>query len=213
MNVSELQRCERLIGRTLTTTQETQLESYAAWLAEEALDAGGIGPAEADRVWDRHILDAAAFVAVLPPDPVDDIPIVDIGSGVGLPGIVLAILLPERHIVLVDKSGRRCALQKRATRILEVANCEILQRVIPEQGIPAGVRVFRASLPVQDVLSLHASHPSHTDSVVALTRRSGGVLPQTLTNEAAHLGVEVRLERVGTDILDSPASFLIMSPL
>jgi 16S rRNA G527 N7-methylase RsmG len=213
MNLSELQRCERLIGRTLTTTQETQLQSYAGWLSEEALVAGGIGPAEANRVWDRHILDAAAFLTVLPQDPADDIPIVDIGSGVGLPGIVLAILLPARHIVLVDKSERRCALQRRAIRILGVANCEILQRVIPEQGIPAGVRVFRASLPVRDVLSLHISHPNHSESVVALTRRSGGLAPQTVVKDARGLGVEVRLERVGTDILDSPASFLIMRSL
>lgn len=213
MNLSELQRCEQLIGRPLTENQGVQLQSYASWLTDEALAAGGIGPAEADRVWDRHILDAAAFLTVLPQGSVDHEPIVDIGSGVGLPGIVLATLLPARHIVLVDRSGRRLALQKRAIRILGLSNCEPLQRVIPDQEIPHGIRVFRASLPVRDVLSLHVSHPSGTDSIVALTRRMEGIRPQTWENDAFRLGIDVRLERVGVDILDSPASFLIMRPL
>ncbi|HDL42259.1 MAG TPA: hypothetical protein ENG98_04520 [Actinobacteria bacterium] len=213
MQHTDVERCEQLIGRTLSETQKSQLRSYADWLADEALVAGGIGPREVDRLWDRHILDSAAFRVVLPADGATGAPIVDIGSGVGLPGIVLAILLPSTSVTLLDRSGRRHTLQKRALRILELTNCVAVQQDIPEQPIPHGIRVFRASLTAQEVLSLQASYPYHSASILALTRRMDSAIPETLAAEAARVGVGVRLERVGADVLDSPASFLIMTSL
>lgn len=213
MQHPDVERCEQLIGRTLSNTQRNQLITFADWLVGEALTAGGIGPGEGARLWDRHLLDSAAFTLVLPNPESTNTAIVDIGSGAGLPGIVLAILLPQTPITLVDRSGRRHGLQKRALRILELTNCDAVQHNIPEQSIPRGTRVFRASLPVREVLSLHSSHPDHAVSIVALSRRVDNMVPETLTEEAAGMGVKVRFEQVGGDILDSPAGFLIMTTL
>ncbi|NOX23267.1 MAG: hypothetical protein GXP36_09275 [Actinobacteria bacterium] len=213
MESSELERCVHLVGHTLSTKQREQLTSYAAWLADEAIVAGGIGPDEGTRLWDRHILDSAAFVAVLDDRLQDGVAIVDIGSGVGLPGIVLAILLPDTPVTLLDRSQRRHGLQRRAIRILDLQNCDSLQRDVPAQPVPRGVRVFRASLTPGEVLSLHVGSQNDHASIVALTRRTDGVLPDDLRTAAAAAGVDVRLHGIGADILDSPAWFLSMVTL
>ena len=105
--------------------QVQALRRYADWLIEEALPAGGIGPDEGARVWDRHVCDSLVFAAGWP----DAIPktACDLGSGVGLPGIPLAILWPGTRWTLVDRSGRRVELLRRAVRILGLDNVEIVQ--------------------------------------------------------------------------------------
>jgi len=70
---------------------------YAALLAGPAIDRGLLGPAEAERLWDRHLLNCAA-VAELVPSPSS---LVDLGSGPGLPGVVLAVLLPDVSVTLL----------------------------------------------------------------------------------------------------------------
>lgn len=74
-------------------------------LVEHGVERGLIGPREVDRLWSRHILNSAAVVPFLPQVGV----IVDLGSGAGLPGVVIAAMLPEAEIVLVEPMERRCA--------------------------------------------------------------------------------------------------------
>ena len=80
-----------------------QAERYAALLAGPGVERGLIGPAEAERIWDRHLLNCAA-VAELIPRPCT---LVDLGSGAGLPGIVLAMLLPDGRVSLLEPMARR----------------------------------------------------------------------------------------------------------
>ena len=107
-------------GVSIDDGQRTQLERYAAWLREEGLAAGGIGPHEANRVWERHIADSIAFsdAATLGG------PVVDLGTGVGLPAVPLAIVHPGCAFLAVDRSGRRIDLLSRVIRILGIANLE-----------------------------------------------------------------------------------------
>ena len=111
--------------RIPTTPQQTALlERFADWLIDEASDAGGIGPQEADRIDDRHIADSVAFLMGFANDVGS---IVDLGSGVGLPGLPLAILRPSTHFTLVDRSGRRYALAARAVRVLGLSNVDLIR--------------------------------------------------------------------------------------
>ena len=98
------------------------LERYERWLAEEALPAGGIGPAEADRLTDRHIGDSISYMAAIGDPPAE---IIDYGSGVGLPGIPLALVSPSTTVVLRDRSKRRAELMDRAVNILDLSNVRI----------------------------------------------------------------------------------------
>jgi 16S rRNA (guanine(527)-N(7))-methyltransferase RsmG len=136
-------------GVILDDCQLRALDRYATWLLDEATLAGGIGPNEADSVVDRHLLDSLSFLAPLEETPGS---LLDIGTGVGLPGIPLAVALPETDVVLVDRSGRRCTLLNRAIRVLDLENVEVMQVDISEVQVRADVAVSRASLPPSELL-------------------------------------------------------------
>lgn len=98
-----------------------QVEAYARRLEAEGELRGLIGPREVPRIWDRHILNSAAVVQFLPQRGV----IADIGSGAGLPGIVVAALRPEASVYLVEPMERRCAWLTEIASDLGLANVEV----------------------------------------------------------------------------------------
>lgn len=86
-------------------------ERFASMLAEQGPERGLIGPREVDRLWERHILNSALLADAIDPSART---LVDIGSGAGLPGVVLAIALPDVKVTLVE------TMQRRATWLEEV---------------------------------------------------------------------------------------------
>ncbi len=78
-------------------------DQYAVLLATDGVVRGLIGPREAPRLWDRHLLNCAVLAEAIPRDS----SVCDIGSGAGLPGIVLAIARPDLSITLVEPLLRR----------------------------------------------------------------------------------------------------------
>lgn len=135
-------------GLTIDAHQEADLRRFEAWLVDEAADAGGIGPREAPLVWERHVLDSLMFARPLVATGSTDV--VDIGTGVGLPGLPLAVALPDISWRLVDRSGRRVRLLRRAIRLLGLENAEALERsadrYLAERG-PEPALVMRGVLP------------------------------------------------------------------
>lgn len=79
------------------------VEAFHAFLAEEGELRGLVGPREVARLWERHLLNSAAVVPFLPEDGL----IVDVGSGAGLPGIVIAAMRPQAQVMLVEPMERR----------------------------------------------------------------------------------------------------------
>jgi 16S rRNA (guanine527-N7)-methyltransferase len=78
-------------------------QRYAAWLADDGVVRGLIGPREAPRLWERHLLNCAVLGEAVPADA----RVADLGSGAGLPGLVLAIARPDVHVTLVEPLLRR----------------------------------------------------------------------------------------------------------
>jgi 16S rRNA (guanine(527)-N(7))-methyltransferase RsmG len=117
----------------------------------EAMKAGGIGPYESERIDNRHIGDSLLFAGGFPVSPEQ---ILDVGSGVGLPGIPLSVIMPDTRFSLLDRSGRRVDLMKRAVRVLDLENVEVVRGDISEWEKPMDGIVSRASLsPDQAVTS------------------------------------------------------------
>lgn len=137
------------LGVELTQNQIDLLHTYRDWLVAEAIPAGGLGPDEADRVNERHIGDSLVFFRFLGSRP----EVWDLGSGVGLPGIPLAILSPNSSFSLIDRSGRRCDLMKRAVRVLGLGNVEVVQEEIDELVGPTDAIVSRGTHPPLRMLS------------------------------------------------------------
>ncbi|MGH3565374.1 MAG: 16S rRNA (guanine(527)-N(7))-methyltransferase RsmG [Pseudonocardia sp.] len=80
-------------------------ERYAQHLATSGVERGLVGPREATRVWERHVLNCAVVAELVP----DGAHLVDVGSGAGLPGIPLALARPDLRVVLVERLARRVA--------------------------------------------------------------------------------------------------------
>ncbi len=96
-------------------------ERYAVLLAGPGVERGLIGPRETARLWDRHLLNCAA-VAELIPHPGT---VIDLGSGGGLPGIVLAMLLGDAEIVLLEPMLRRASFLTECVRVLGLGNARV----------------------------------------------------------------------------------------
>lgn len=78
-------------------------QRYAALLTGTGISHGLLGPREAARIWERHLLNCAVLTELLPAGA----RVVDVGSGAGLPGLVLAIRRPDLRVDLVESLQRR----------------------------------------------------------------------------------------------------------
>ncbi len=96
-------------------------ERYAAFLAEAGVERGLIGPREADRLWERHLINCAVVSEAVP----EEAQVVDIGSGAGLPGIVLAIVRPDLRITLLEPLLRRTTFLNECVELLGLRNVEV----------------------------------------------------------------------------------------
>jgi len=127
-------------------------ERYAELLAGPGVERGLIGPRETTRLWDRHLLNCAA-VAGLVPDPSS---VVDLGSGAGLPGLVLAMLLPESEVVLLEPMARRAAFLEECARVLGLRNAAVCRARAQEVAgqLAADVVTARAVAPLDRLAGL-----------------------------------------------------------
>lgn len=142
-HVKHVRSAARYCGIDLTDGQFDLLGEYADFLRGEAYRAGGIGPGEPDRLEKRHLADSILFASQL--GNRDEI--WDLGTGVGLPGVPLAIVLPDTSFVLVDRSSRRVQLLRRVVRILDLPNCQVVEGEIEDLTGDVTGLVARASLP------------------------------------------------------------------
>jgi 16S rRNA (guanine527-N7)-methyltransferase len=92
------------------------IERYAALLAGAGVERGLLGPRETPRLWERHLLNCAGLADLLEPGSV----VADLGSGAGLPGLVLAALRPDVTVVLVEPLLRRATFLEEAVAELEL---------------------------------------------------------------------------------------------
>jgi 16S rRNA (guanine527-N7)-methyltransferase len=96
-------------------------ERYAEFLAEAGVQRGLIGPREVDRLWDRHLINCAVLAEVI----TERASVVDIGSGAGLPGIVLAIVRPDLSITLLEPLLRRTTFLSECVTMLDLRNVKV----------------------------------------------------------------------------------------
>jgi 16S rRNA (guanine527-N7)-methyltransferase len=93
-------------------------EQYAEALATSGVERGLLGPREVPRLWERHLLNCAAVIELVPPD----VRLVDVGSGAGLPGVVIAIARPDVEVTLVEPLLRRVTWLGEVMATLELTN-------------------------------------------------------------------------------------------
>ena len=122
------------------------LERYAALLAGAGVERGLIGPRETPRLWERHLLNCAGVAELLEPGQV----VADVGSGAGLPGIVLAAMRPDVTVVLVEPLLRRATFLEEVVAELELRTA-VVRRARAEElagKVQVDVVVARAVAPL-----------------------------------------------------------------
>jgi len=98
----------------------------------------------------HHLLDCAAPFKLLEEKGES---ICDVGSGGGLPGIVLAILLKERNFVLVERSAKRCGFLRNVVSLCNLSDrVEVVEKDLKEIKQKFSIVTFRAVSPLQDIV-------------------------------------------------------------
>ncbi len=190
-------------ARRMFGAQLPHAERYAAILATEGITRGLLGPREASRLWDRHLLNCVAVAELISRDN----KVIDVGSGAGLPGIALAIARPELYMTLFEPLLRRHAFLQDVSRNLELPQIQVLRRRAKTSSadISAHIVTARAVAPLERLVGW----------CLPLLRRGGRLLAikgRNAEEELRAAGTALREHRVsaarvvrcGEGILDSP---------
>lgn len=188
-----------------------RLASYARLLAGPGTERGLIGPREVPRLWDRHLLNCAVVADLVPQAARVD----DIGSGAGLPGVVLALLRPDLEVTLVEPLLRRTVFLDEVVAQLDLGNVRVVRMRAEDRAreVTAGGRA------PADVVTVRAVAPLARLAGWCLPLlRDGGLLlafkgasAQAELDEAGRSiaragGHRAELLSVGTGIVDPPTT-------
>ena len=127
-----------------------RIAAFAELLRAHGVERGLIGPREPSRLWERHLLNSASVLPYLPPGSV-----ADVGSGAGLPGVVIAAMNPEREVVLVEPMERRTEWLEFVVHELELPRVRVVRGRAEDLAADLRVRVVtaRAVAPITKLLT------------------------------------------------------------
>ena len=121
--------------------------AYVHHLATSGVERGLVGPREGPRLWQRHVLNCALLAPLLPPAAT----VLDVGSGAGLPGVVIALARPDTSVTLVEPLLRRTAWLEEVVADLGL-DVEVVRARAQDCGRDADVVVSRAVAPLDRLL-------------------------------------------------------------
>ncbi|WP_284123884.1 16S rRNA (guanine(527)-N(7))-methyltransferase RsmG [Parerythrobacter aestuarii] len=150
-----------------------RIEALIAALREENQRQNLVSSGSLDHVWQRHIADSAQLLDHVPRETS---PWMDLGSGAGFPGLVIAAIRPDSRILLVESRKRRIEWLESMIDRLALANCTVAgMRLEAVAAFEARVITARAFAPLEKLLRLSARF-STDDTVWLLPKgRSAGV--------------------------------------
>ena len=193
-----------------------RLERLASLLAAENARQNLVSAASLGDVWRRHMADSAQLLAHVPAHVSDGAPgpWLDLGTGAGFPGLVIACLLPETEMIMVESRSRRIDWLLQAVESLGLAHAHVLgQRLERVETRKYSVISARAFAPLEKLLDLSArlstsdtiwllpkgrsaqqelhdlsgwSHKFHVEQ--SLTDSEGGIIVGTLLTESNRKG-------------------------
>ena len=132
----------------IEVSRETYLH-YAQLLQSAGVERGLMGPREGERIWDRHIYNCLPLATLIP----EGARTIDIGSGAGLPGIVLALARPDISIVLLEPLERRCAFLNEVVAELSLTNVSVERKKALDFQGKFDVVTARAVAPMERLLA------------------------------------------------------------
>ncbi|MGI8578644.1 MAG: 16S rRNA (guanine(527)-N(7))-methyltransferase RsmG [Nocardioidaceae bacterium] len=115
--------------KALFPSKYSTIYRYVDLLATEAVERGLLGPQEASRLWGRHIFNCAVIRDLF----TESSSLCDVGSGAGLPGVVLALARPDLAVVLLEPLLRRAAFLHEVVGLLSLRNVEVVRARAEDQ--------------------------------------------------------------------------------
>ena len=110
-------------ARTVFGEHIDKARQFTRELAEHGETLGLIGPLEIPRLWTRHVANCGLVGPLL----TSGSKVGDVGSGAGLPGLVLAVARPDVEMVLIEPMERRVEWLTRQVEVLELRNVEVIR--------------------------------------------------------------------------------------
>lgn len=132
------------LGVALDPSQASRLIRFEELLADRAIPQGVVSASDATKIRERHILDSLRAATVVEGADLA----ADLGSGAGLPGVVVAISLPRLGMLLVERRPRRAALLELAVEELRLPNATVFAGPVAEMPGPVDVAFARAFAPL-----------------------------------------------------------------
>lgn len=140
--------------RDVSRETQERLKAYEALLLKWSPKINMIAKADLPYIWSRHIIDSQQLVPLLP----NTGSLCDLGSGGGLPGIVLSICLPDRPITLIESDQRKAVFLRTCVRELSLNATILAQRIESTEPQAASIVTARALAPLETLLPMVHRH-------------------------------------------------------
>ncbi|WEG08963.1 16S rRNA (guanine(527)-N(7))-methyltransferase RsmG [Microbacterium horticulturae] len=176
---------------------------FTAALARHGEERGLIGPLELPRLWTRHVLNSAVIA------PFFSGRVGDVGSGAGLPGLVLAIARPDVEWVLIEPMERRVTWLSEQVAELGLENVEVVRARAEDwkHGSVLDAVTARAVSALRTLIPLTAPLVRDGGELIFLKGRSASAEIDAAEKQVRKFRLsEVRTEIVGDGILDEPST-------
>ncbi|CAB4918996.1 unannotated protein [freshwater metagenome] len=164
-----------------------RIRSYAEFLAGPGIERGLIGPREADRIWERHIFNCLPVTQLLKEGSI----VFDVGSGAGLPGIVIALARPDLHVTLIEPLERRVEFLKEAVSGLDI---EVIRGQAQDVRTTAHYVTARAVAPLEKLKKITWHLLKTGGSLMAIKGKSAEeemkLVTKAILHEVEYEGIE-----------------------
>ena len=177
---------EGLVGRYFPE-REAEIRAFAEFLTTAGIERGLIGPREGERMWERHIFNCLPVTQLLP----QNTSLFDIGSGAGLPGIVIALARPDLKVTLIEPLERRVEFLKEATEGLGI---EVIRGRAQDVKKSADYVTARAVAPLEKLKKISWHMVKTGGALLAMKGESAAAEMVGVKNAVLH---EIELEGIG----------------
>ena len=177
---------EGLVGRYFPE-REAEIRAFTEFLTTAGIERGLIGPREGERMWERHIFNCLPVTQLLP----QNASLFDIGSGAGLPGIVIALARPDLKVTLIEPLERRVEFLKEATEGLGI---EVIRGRAQDVKKSADYVTARAVAPLEKLKKISWHMVKTGGALLAMKGESAAAEMVGVKNAVLH---EIELEGIG----------------
>jgi 16S rRNA (guanine527-N7)-methyltransferase len=189
MSASDVSR-ETLIERYFPERLD-EIAAYAHFLTTAGIERGLIGPREGERIWERHIFNCLPVTQLLP----QGASLFDIGSGAGLPGIVIALARPDLSVTLIEPLERRVSFLTEAVEGLNlpINNIEVIRGRAQDVKKSADFVTARAVAPLEKLKKMSWHMVKTGGSLLAMKGESASAEMEGVKGATLH---EITLEGI-----------------